>query len=190
MSHRPKDTTWDIEEICIFDVSEIKKEVQKFSKEWFFDTSRQEMFPAHKDTMMFQLRYFDYEWERGQKAEWKDVYSLSNKDAVDQLNNIYDTLGEKYDGKVVRSELISMKRKTSIPRHTDKGDMLITCRRLHIPIITDDDVWFSVLSKRINMKEGVCYEINNLAAHSVENNSNIDRIHLIVDIIPNEYLDA
>lgn len=189
MDQRAKDTTWDIEEVHSFDVKEIKKDVEGFTEEWFFDTSRQETFRAHQQTKMYQLRYFDYEWAVGTPTKWRDVYSLRTEEAREQLNNIYSVLEEKYDGKVVRAELISMDKRTSIPRHTDKGDMLVTCRRLHIPIITNDDIWFSVLSKRINMKEGVCYEINNLAAHSVENNSDIDRVHLIVDIIPNEHIN-
>lgn len=32
------------------------------------------------------------------------------------------------------------------------------------------------------MKEGVAVEINNIAEHSVFNNSNKDRLHLIVDV--------
>jgi aspartyl/asparaginyl beta-hydroxylase (cupin superfamily) len=35
--------------------------------------------------------------------------------------------------------------------------------------------------------EGFVYELNNTKYHSVRNNSNEHRIHLIIDVIPNEY---
>ena len=35
------------------------------------------------------------------------------------------------------------------------------------------------------MLEGECWEINNTRLHAVENNSKIDRIHLLIDIMPN-----
>mgnify|MGYP000992128600 CR=1 FL=1 len=34
------------------------------------------------------------------------------------------------------------------------------------------------------MEEGKCYEINNLKLHSVDNNSEYDRVHLLIDIMP------
>jgi hypothetical protein len=37
------------------------------------------------------------------------------------------------------------------------------------------------------MLEGIGYEINNQLPHSVDNPSNEDRVHLIIDILPNEY---
>jgi hypothetical protein len=38
------------------------------------------------------------------------------------------------------------------------------------------------------MYEGECWEINNMQYHEVINDSEEDRIHLIIDIIPNEYI--
>jgi aspartyl/asparaginyl beta-hydroxylase (cupin superfamily) len=38
------------------------------------------------------------------------------------------------------------------------------------------------------MQSGECWEINNSRPHLVENNSDIDRIHLLIDIMPNEEL--
>ena len=39
------------------------------------------------------------------------------------------------------------------------------------------------------MATGECWEINNTRLHSVENNSDIDRVHLLIDIMPNKYLE-
>ena len=38
------------------------------------------------------------------------------------------------------------------------------------------------------MKVGECWEINNSLLHSVENNGKTERIHLLVDILPNKFI--
>ena len=40
----------------------------------------------------------------------------------------------------------------------------------------------------INMEVGNWYEINNSLPHSVTNNSDLIRIHVIIDILQNEWL--
>jgi aspartyl/asparaginyl beta-hydroxylase (cupin superfamily) len=58
------------------------------------------------------------------------------------------------------------------------------CNRVHIPIITNKDVFFKIEDQIKQLKEGEMWEINNSERlHSVENNSNKDRIHLIIDWI-------
>jgi hypothetical protein len=44
------------------------------------------------------------------------------------------------------------------------------------------------MDNTIHMKEGIWYEINNQLPHSVLNGSNVDRVHMIVDILPDEML--
>jgi aspartyl/asparaginyl beta-hydroxylase (cupin superfamily) len=64
----------------------------------------------------------------------------------------------------------------------DSGYSLESCNRIHIPIITNNEVYFTVGGERKNLKDGEMWQINNNnKMHSVENNSNQDRIHLITD---------
>ena len=72
-----------------------------------------------------------------------------------------------------------------IPKHLDAGDILMYAHRCHIPIITNNDVLFTVDNETIIMKQGEIYEINNSKLHSVNNNGNTNRYHLIVDIEEN-----
>ena len=54
--------------------------------------------------------------------------------------------------------------------------------RVHLPIVTDDEVLFYVGGEERHLKEGEIFEINNHNdLHWVRNNSKIDRIHLLID---------
>ena len=71
----------------------------------------------------------------------------------------------------------------NIEEHCDFNE-LVLCHRIHIPIITNDQVIFHIDKIPFFLEEGKVYEINNQKLHSVENNSNFDRVHLIIDILP------
>lgn len=61
--------------------------------------------------------------------------------------------------------------------------------RIHIPIITNDEVFFYVDKKRVPMKMGECWYANFQLPHSVENKSNEPRIHLTLDCLRNDWSD-
>ncbi|HEX8184995.1 MAG TPA: aspartyl/asparaginyl beta-hydroxylase domain-containing protein [Blastocatellia bacterium] len=59
--------------------------------------------------------------------------------------------------------------------------------RIHIPIITDPRVEFFVNNRRLMMNEGECWYINFNLPHRVNNHSDIDRVHLVIDCIVNDW---
>lgn len=61
--------------------------------------------------------------------------------------------------------------------------------RIHIPIITNDEVFFYVDKKWVPMKMGECWYANFQLPHSVENKSNEPRIHLTLDCLRNDWSD-
>lgn len=62
--------------------------------------------------------------------------------------------------------------------------------RLHIPVITNENVEFILDNERLVMHEGECWYINANFTHSVANKGAKDRIHLVIDGIRNEWTDA
>jgi hypothetical protein len=67
----------------------------------------------------------------------------------------------------------------------EKGEV-----RLHIPVITHEAVAFYLDNERVNMKEGECWYLNFNLPHRIVNNSKINRIHLVIDALVNEWLTA
>ncbi|RXM46763.1 aspartyl/asparaginyl beta-hydroxylase domain-containing protein [Flavobacterium sp. YO64] len=61
--------------------------------------------------------------------------------------------------------------------------------RIHVPILTNSEVFFYVDKKRVPMKMGECWYANFQLPHSVENKSGEPRIHLTIDCIRNEWSD-
>jgi hypothetical protein len=82
----------------------------------------------------------------------------------------------------MRALLVNLPSGKLIPFHIDSGFTLASCRRIHIPIQTNENCFFTVGNDKRNLKLGELWEINNdKIQHSVENLGETDRIHLIVD---------
>lgn len=171
-----------------FDVTDIKRLVSDLTDEqWLENTTRQKYFKTvHSSTQTYFLADCSLDWEakdghqtqliRPESEMWQAVYP------------IVKLLEDYHDGKVGRVIIPKLFAGTKIPPHKDSGEYLELVRRHHIAIITNDDIFFSVDDETINMKEGEIWEINNNLDHAVDNNSDIDRVHLIIDIIPNKYI--
>lgn len=60
--------------------------------------------------------------------------------------------------------------------------------RLHFPVFTNPGVEFYSENERIFLLEGECWYLNANLPHRVTNNSDMDRIHLVVDCKVNDWL--
>lgn len=123
------------------------------------------------------------------KIHLTNLYSLFETE-ISKLENI---IGEniKEDGKIMRAILVNLPAKKSIPTHVDTGKTLVSCRRIHIPIQTNENCFFTVGDDRRNLKVGELWEINNdKKKHSVDNFGDNDRIHLIIDWVQSSLIES
>lgn len=168
-----------------YDVSNILNNVKKINDEWNDYTFRQnrqysERRNPHLYTNTFVIQFHSFDWNFGDKINSE----VQNAGMLDLVSNIVKDLELMCSGVSGRVLLIKLLANKDVSEHTDRGEYLSAVRRFHIPIITNDLVSYTVNGETINMKEGECWEINNLKPHSVLNDSNIDRVHLLVDIFP------
>ncbi len=163
------------------DVEPIKKKLARVSLAEWNKSGREKTFEAHRQTKSLMLIY-DEDFRHYNPTSHR-IYSKFET----ELKPILDTIAEnfKHNGFVVRMILAKLKGNSSIPVHTDSGYSLLKCHRIHIPIVSNDQSFFMVGGERKVMREGEMWEINNATLHAVDNQSDEDRIHLIIDWAPN-----
>ena len=83
-----------------------------------------------------------------------------------------------------------MKGTGEIIPHVDLGLGFLFSHRIHIPLVTNQNVIFTVEDERFHLKRGHVYEINNSKLHSVQNKNDptYNRVHLIFDYMTSEYI--
>jgi hypothetical protein len=162
------------------DIAPLLAKVRALGEEdWGAVDWRQQRFDAHKYTQTIEL-IFDRDF-RHENPTKHAMYDRLDGDAV--VGPILESIADFYTGEgyPVRLLLVRLLAKGRIPQHVDTGYSLTTARRIHVPVITNDGVIFTVGGEARALPPGEIWEINNTREHSVENTSDQNRVHLIVD---------
>ena len=160
------------------DVSLLKDNLTEL--DWNEHVIRQNLYNAHKDTQTLEIM-----WDLGSLKTNKigkihsNYYKLDMELFLEKIKPIYE-LNYGY-GRFIRVLIVKLKANSNVAPHVDGGYSLMTAKRTHIPIITNSDVIFTVGGETKYLKEGEIWEIDNSKQHSVNNNSDVDRVHLIID---------
>jgi hypothetical protein len=174
-------------------VSAIASFISEWEHEWTVDTHRQvaNLRPGEeqaqnpqKDTQAYFIAQYALQWQPGD--EYRSA--ILNRDLYNLVLPIVTELETQHNGKHGRIFLAKLFAHKAISPHADWQEYLLVSRRNHIPIITNTNVHFTVGDETKVMKTGEVWEINNSKVHSVVNDGEDDRVHLIIDIIPNELL--
>lgn len=127
---------------------------------------------------MFRAERLQHLYNLPHLKKLKEVYTLSIP-LIEEIEKISKL-------KIVKLEINIMPPGNKIDTHVDKWGVLSNCCRIHIPIQTAPGVVFHVAGKQYTIPEGQLFEFNNQIPHSVENNSDVFRIHYVFDLIKEE----
>ncbi|MEM9574073.1 MAG: aspartyl/asparaginyl beta-hydroxylase domain-containing protein [Pseudomonadota bacterium] len=154
---------------------------------WLQDTSRQEIFSnVHGSTQTLVLLFCDG-WP-AVNVETRSAWDLLGEPALVVMKNVVSG-SYKAGGRVIRAMVAKLPAGTVINRHYDAHPSFSAAHRVHVPLITHQDVNFLIEEKRVPLEEGFAYEIDNLRLHEVKNLSPIDRLHFIFDYAPADRLE-
>lgn len=164
-----------------FDVNPLAEKIAQIPPARWLESERERLFDVHRDTQALLVVHFeDFKYE---KPDYRELYFELRSELqplVDYVSSYYQN-----NGFIVRLLLAKLLSGGKIPPHTDAGYSLLNSHRVHLPIITNEKVDFVVGDETKNMQVGELWEINNGAVHAVENRGDEDRIHLIIDWMPN-----
>ena len=80
-----------------------------------------------------------------------------------------------------RSRLMKLAAGAEVALHVDFNYHWHSRVRIHIPIVTNPDVSFYCADQHVNMQAGESWIFNAWRRHRVTNNSDQDRVHLVID---------
>jgi quercetin dioxygenase-like cupin family protein len=89
-----------------------------------------------------------------------------------------------------RIRLMRLKPGGRILRHSDPLHTIDPrLVRLHVPIVTNPDVFFLVDDQRVEMHPGEAWHVDVRFPHAVENRGATTRVHLVMDLVRGPRLD-
>jgi hypothetical protein len=163
------------------DVNSILMNLKSELVDWDMDSIRQEVYKVHSKTKTIPIKWsYDSLIKETTPPKHPIYYSLF--DTYTFTESIRPMVEKVYgEGEFYRICLVKLTANSKIDTHKDSGENLIKDQRIHIPIITHPDITFSVGGEVKNMEVGEMWTIDNTALHSVDNPTQIDRVHLIID---------
>ncbi|MGI9237155.1 MAG: aspartyl/asparaginyl beta-hydroxylase domain-containing protein [Woeseiaceae bacterium] len=163
--------------------------------DWNSDVFRQRRYETHRDTQTVGLVFDpDFRHSHPTRLPMLQKFEPALRPVLKMLADHFEQsengrkLTEQFGlGYFIRATLVRLKAGGLITPHTDNNFSLVHSHRLHVPIISNEKVSFTVGDETITMRSGDVIEINNRRTHSVNNGGSEDRIHLILDfVIPGE----
>ena len=98
---------------------------------------------------------------------------------------------DAFPGTRNRIRLMRLKAGARILRHSDPLHTISPdLTRIHVPIVTSPEVVFLVNDTAIPLRAGEAWHIDVRFPHQVDNRSDCDRVHLVIDLIANADLQS
>jgi hypothetical protein len=171
-------------------IEDFVKILEENEIDWDEFDFRQKKFNVHKETKSIPLIFSEELYGAFADSE-NDVESMVEnsqskyyplfKDELDRIENHLKSIIDE-DGFVFRAILVKLPAGNKVLPHIDKGKSFNIPRRIHLAITTNSQCFFTVGDITKNLKIGELWEINNNGImHSVTNDGDTDRIHLILD---------
>lgn len=144
-------------------------------------------------TFMTKPIEMDDKWKEAHKDE---VFEIQDTTLMEKFPEVYEMLNGTFGYGIEYHRIRLMKLKGGegeLTRHTDQVDpdqglAVGKLARFHFPIITNDQVKFTVWDlenkpNTVNMKTGECWVLDVRKPHAAINGGKDDRIHLVIDLI-------
>ena len=169
-----------------FDIKPLADALNQVPAEKWAQSDREKQYRAHSQTQSLLLIH-DNDMRHRNPTYYRLHEQFSN-----ELGPLLEVISNYYgnDGYFIRILFAKLSAGRTIMPHIDFVFSLLHCHRIHVPIITNDDVVICIGGECRNMKIGEVCEINNATVHSVTNNGDESRTHLIIDWAPNSVLRA
>ena len=147
----------------------------------------------------YQVKHYEGEWSAiplrsiGGKADDIIISPTDNRDYRDTVflesSPYLQKVLQTFQCPLQAVRLLKLNAGSSIKEHRDaelnfeSGEI-----RLHIPVLTHADVEFFLDKERLTPQEGECWYMNFNLLHAVHNNSTINRVHLVIDAVVNDWV--
>lgn len=153
----------------LFDAERLKEELAQFSEDdWMAHAT------GYAGNLSIPLISLEGGFNDALHGPMRPTSALGRCEYIQQ---IMDALGEVFS----RSRLMRLEPGREVPPHVDANYHWHNRVRIHIPITTTEDVTFFCGNRHVHMAAGECWIFDSWSEHTVQNNSDQTRVHLVLD---------
>ena len=151
------------------------------SSVWNFNSKIRDRIPVHTNT-----KSLIYVWPDEVNLQKREIYIGPSQSNIlhKTVWDIAEKIRQQYSNESVITMLVlaALRPGKHIIDHVD-SPVLQTIHRCHLPIITSANCTFNIGEGSYHFPKNIVFEFNNAKRHSVYNNSDTPRVHLLCDIL-------
>ncbi len=165
-----------------FDPERLQRDLDRFGDEWWHRHAGPYHDGAWESLSLWSPRGDPFE-QRSQGGEFAGTPALA---AAPALREVLDAFRQERN----RIRLMRLRPGGHILRHSDPLHTIDPrLVRVHIPIVTSDQVFFMVNDERVEMHPGETWHVDVRFPHEVSNRGSVTRVHLVMDLVRDASLD-
>ena len=152
-----------------FDVERLREELSRFGEDdWMGHAT------GYSGNMSIPLVSLNGEYNDAMHGPMRPTPSLQRCEYIQQIMASFDEV-------FGRSRLMRLEPGFDVPPHIDINYHWYNRVRVHIPITTTEQVLFYCNDRHVHMGAGECWIFNSWMEHTVRNESDKTRVHLVLD---------
>lgn len=179
-----------LKELGEYDIAPLREAILGLNEPvWKDNTYRQQEYDVHRQTESVVMIFTD-------GAGWPEIEVTRERGwellADTALPLMQKLIEDHYPpgGTIIRAMAARLAPGGIIKPHRDKHPSFHYGHRIHIPIVSNPRVRFTIDGRPYRMEIGKVYEINNQMQHSVMNKGQEGRINFIFDYVPPQHIGA
>ena len=164
------------------------EEIEAHEDLWYLDTTRQEKIDKQRETHAIALRsHADHASLDSRVRRAKPVGYRGQPSPMAALlpraSAYVDQLVRSMDGTMGRAVMTRLRPRGTIYPHTDDGLYWLLRDRYHLVLKSAAGSHFKAGGEEVRMREGELWWFDPTVSHEAYNDSDEDRIHIIVDVM-------
>jgi hypothetical protein len=167
------------------DVAPILAEIERQPEVWVRQTGRQDKAGVQRETAAMPIRGLRKSRVRGRRR--RDVHesrdTTLSRDFPATASFIRLVAFER-DAELGRAKIVRMGPHTRVYPHVDRGAYYALRDRLHLVVKSPLGSRLCAADEEVRMREGELWWFDNKQRHEAFNDADVERIHLIFDLLP------
>lgn len=160
------------------------KELELFLLDKNWSTARSDYAGEQKNTRNINLRIHVLSKEHPDVSETPLSKIVSeNYLAFQKTYTFLEEFADSLEGQLARAMIVTLKPKSQVYRHYDKGSYYAERNRYHLVLISSGSKMVCGDEQSV-WREGELWWFNNKIEHEAFNESENERIHIIFDVLP------
>ncbi|MEM6464220.1 MAG: aspartyl/asparaginyl beta-hydroxylase domain-containing protein [Pseudomonadota bacterium] len=166
-------------------------EIESIDGAWAQSTGRQDKIAVQREALAIPLRGLRKSaiGDRKRRDVHESRWTTGSASFV-RASRFLEDFAQEEDSILGRAKIVCLPAGKRVYPHIDRGEYYRVRNRYHFVLRSAAGSWLKANDEEVRMKEGELWWFDNNQMHEAHNDGDLDRIHMIFDMLPSRRAEA